>query len=153
MTIQNLDFPSLDLATDDLEAIKVLEIIKMYFDSNVNSKIELFQEITHPNFIRFGLGNSNELYCMSRDEVINQSLIGLSKARESIPNFKCSFRIKKIKHLTIHDVIASIGVEWIMVMTDSIGTHCTCFHLAKVEGTWILVNALDRGKEVLDQNP
>ncbi|MFX0181734.1 MAG: hypothetical protein ACFE95_01530 [Candidatus Hodarchaeota archaeon] len=133
--------------------MNLLEIIKMYFDSSVNSRIELFQEITHPNFIRFGLGNSNELYYMSRDEVINQSLIGLSKARETIPNFKCSFKIKKITHLTIHDVIASIGVEWIMMMTDSVGIHCTCFHLAKDEGKWILVNALDRGKEGLIKIP
>lgn len=144
----NLNFPEFDLDTDDPDSVLVLEIIKKYFDSNVNSKIELFQEITHDTFTRSGLGNSNELYQMSREEIITHSLGGLAKARETQLNFKCLFNIERITHLTIHDVIAAVGVEWEMIMTDSIGTHCTCFHLAKDEGRWTVISALDRGFEV-----
>ena len=96
---------------------------------------------------RLSLGNNNELYLITRDEVINQSLIGLEKSRKSIPNFKCTFKIEKIKHFMIHDLIVSISIEWVMLMAESTGNHCTCFHLVKSEDKWLIVDILDRGVE------
>lgn len=147
MITPNLEFLDFEDPDADPEANKILQTIKMFFDSNVNSKTELFKQICHPKLSRLSLGNNNELYWMTRDEVINQSLIGLEKARKSIPNFKCTFRIDRIKHFIIHDLIASISIEWVMLMTESTGNHCTCFHLVKSEEKWLIVDILDRGVE------
>jgi hypothetical protein len=143
----NLKFPDFEVSNAEPEAKAILNTIKMFFDSNVNSKVDLFKKISHPKLKRLAMGNSNKLYWMTRDEMINQSLKGLANARNSIPNFICKFKIETIKHFTIHDVIASIAVEWEMLMTDSTGNHCTCFHLVKTEDVWLIVDILDRGIE------
>ena len=144
-----MEFPDFDLSIDDPEAPLILETIKMYFECSVNSNVDLFLEISHPKLTRLALGNSNELYWMTQEEVITQSLEGLANARKNVPNFQCRFRINKLIHFTIHDVIASIAVDWTMLMTESTGHHCTCFHLAKHEDNWIIAHVIDRGRESL----
>jgi len=72
MTIPNLEFPDFEVPDPNFEAKIILETIKLFFDSNVNSKVDLFNEICHPKLSRLGIGNSNELYWMTRPRLLQE---------------------------------------------------------------------------------
>ena len=59
--------------------------------------------------------------------------------------------IEKIEQVVIHeDLIASVHVLYRMVFPDGYGKHRCFYNLAKIEGKWMIVNAVDRGFQVME---
>ncbi len=57
------------------------------------------------------------------------------------------FKLNKLKQIGVHGPIASVEVDWQMIMPDSIGIHCTYFHIVNTENQWLVANVTDHGYE------
>ncbi|HUT81907.1 MAG TPA: hypothetical protein VMZ29_11945 [Candidatus Bathyarchaeia archaeon] len=113
---------------------------------------EKFQAIWHPQAIRFGLGNANELMTMNKEEMIKYSLTGLRNLKKQLPSSESiKFTIKEILDIKcLEGVIGSVLVKWQMNLPGSVGTHQTFIQFAKHENKWVIVNVLDKGIEEIE---
>ena len=58
----------------------------------------------------------------------------------SLPDL-VEFKIEKIRHIDVHQMIATAGVDYAM----PIGSHAGFFNLVKTDGEWRIANWVDHG--------
>lgn len=134
--------------TEDEEA-KLRELVNTYIKTMGTGDEERFHEIWHPAARRFSIGNSNELHSFSQAEIDEYTLKGIKQLRkEASDSARFEFVLDEVLHFSIYsNLIASVEVKLHMTLPGSEGLHHTYFHLAKQNGKWRIVNALDRGYE------
>jgi hypothetical protein len=57
-----------------------------------------------------------------------------------LPKF-IDFKIREIKHIDVHQAIATARVDYLM----PVGLHSGFFNLVKVQGQWLIANWVDHG--------
>jgi hypothetical protein len=132
------------------EEIVIRELVEDYIDIMEKTDEKRFLELWHPDARRFGMGNANELYSFSKDEIVKYSITGLKNLKEQIPNPEViKFTITEIVNISVSEgVIASAEIKWQMVLPDSKkGNHHTFIQFAKKNDMWLIVNVLDKGFE------
>ena len=135
------------MSSDEEKVLKKLaeDFINILEDSDE----EKFKVIWHSKAIRFGIGNSNELMTMNKDEMIEFSLNGLMNLKKQIQDPEAiKFTIKEIVQVSCYqNIIGAVELKWQMVLPGSKGTHHTFIQFAKDEGKWQIVSVLDKGYE------
>ncbi|MFQ5980839.1 MAG: nuclear transport factor 2 family protein [Candidatus Heimdallarchaeota archaeon] len=127
---------------------EVRDIVLAFFDSLANCDEETFLSLWHPNARRVGLGNNNELYNFSQDEILNYTVRGLKDFLVKNPEHHYEQNVDELFHIYVfQDLIASVGVAYHMIMPEGRGDHVSLIHLAKDEGKWLIVGQTDRGFE------
>lgn len=131
------------------EEIMLKEITEDYINIMQECNEEKFKGLWHPDAKMFGMGNSNQLNVMSRDDIIKSSLNGLRNLKNQIPNpEEIRFVIDEIIRIQhIDGVIANVELRWHMQLPGSLGKHHTFIQYAKYDDMWYIVNVLDRGLE------
>lgn len=142
----DLKFPKLS-AELEVEEKEVWDVIKTYFISNVTSDAETFDSIWDATASRHSIGNDDELHAFNRDQIVQLSLEGLQKAKETIPGFTVQIEVESIDiSVRSGTRTASVEVQYLMHMPGSIGHHHCIFLLARAPD-WRIVSCLDRGIE------
>lgn len=129
----------------DVEKVKTT--LERYYSSQENSNKEEFLKVWHSDARRISFGNDNEMLVSTTEDIIKYTIDGLRIAKERDPDFYVKFQIKEIKHVAVHDVIASAEVDWQMEMPMARGFHASFFHLAKIDDNWTIIGLTDRGME------
>lgn len=122
----------------------ILNLYKSFEDSD----IELFKSITHPEVRTVNIGNSNESFVFGRDEIINNTILGLKNVREQVPGFYAKWVEVQVKSIKVHDRIASAEVIYKMDMPESYGNHSSFIQFIKEDIQWQIIEIIDRGIEI-----
>lgn len=133
------------MTTDQHKEIKA--VILALYNSYEQSNPSLFKSIIHSQVRTINIGNNNQIHIFSADEIIENTILGLKRAKEQIPGFYAKWVNINFISLTIHDLIASIEITYTMKMPDSYGNHSTFIQLAKENTKWLIINIIDRGLE------
>ncbi|MHA2496376.1 MAG: nuclear transport factor 2 family protein [Candidatus Hodarchaeales archaeon] len=126
---------------------KAKETLERYYSSQEHSNEEEFLSVWHPEARRISFGNDNKMLVSNTEEIIKYTINGLRIAKERDPDFYVKFQVNKIKHVAVHDVVASAEVDWQMEMPMARGLHASFFHLAKIDDHWMIIGLTDRGVE------
>ncbi len=129
------------------EAKNVEETLNTLFQSFENADEAQFLSVTHPAVRTVNIGNDNEAHVFSVEDIRKFAILGLRNAMDKIPGFYARRVITALKHIAVHDLIASAEVDYRMEMPDSVGIHTAYLHLLKVDGKWLVTNIIDRGLE------
>jgi hypothetical protein len=108
-----------------------------------------FLNVWHPEAKRFVFSPNNELYILTTEDILRDQFHEIQKEQEKNPEYSVHFFIKQIKFFDIQPdrLIASALVDWQMLVSGKcVGFHYTYYHLAKIDGKWIIVNATDRAR-------
>ncbi|MFW9916751.1 MAG: nuclear transport factor 2 family protein [Candidatus Thorarchaeota archaeon] len=129
----------------DIEKVK--KTLGRYYSSQEHSNKEEFLSVWHADARRISFGNDNKMLVSTSEDIIKYTIDGLRIAKERDPDFYVNFQVNEIKHVAVHDVVASAEVDWKMEMPMARGFHSSFFHLAKIEDEWIIIGLTDRGVE------
>ncbi|MHA2500556.1 MAG: nuclear transport factor 2 family protein [Candidatus Hodarchaeales archaeon] len=130
---------------EDVEKVK--KALEQYYSSQEHSNIEEFLSVWHPEARRTSFGNDNKMLVSNTEDIIKYTINGLRIAKERDPDFYVKFQVKEVKHVAVHDVVASAEVDWQMEMPMARGLHASFFHLAKIDDNWTIIGLTDRGVE------
>ena len=134
------------------EEIELKELIEDFIHILEVGDESSFVDIWHPRAIRFGLGNTNELMAMNKEEIIKFSLKGIQGLRKQISGQELvKFQIDEIIQINVVEgLIANAELKWHMILPGSKGSHHTFIQFAKDNQKWFIVNVLDKGFEKLE---
>ena len=135
------------MTTKNNEIEQIKNSLLVFFQGLDETNEELFKSVTHQNVRTVNIGNSNEIFVFTVEEIIEYTITGLRNAIQKNPGFFSRREEIDIDHITVHEIIASAEVSYKMVMPESVGYHRIYFHLAKENGKWMIVNIIDRGLE------
>lgn len=127
---------------------EIVELLESYFAKQSLFDGDSMLEFWHPGGIMHLVGNRN----VFRQVTIEDQANHIKKAREKMPDLKVEFVLDEIEQVVVHeDLIASAHVRYRMVFDEGYGRHRCFLSLTKVDGKWGIVNTVDRGFEVLDE--
>ncbi|NHJ03806.1 MAG: hypothetical protein EAX90_03215 [Candidatus Heimdallarchaeota archaeon] len=131
------------------EEIILKEIVEDFINILEKGDVENFKNLWHPKALKFGLGNTNELMVMNKDEMIKFALEGIQGLRKQIPNQEMiRFQIDEIIRIQlIENIAASVEVKWHMILPGSKGNHHSFIQFAKDNKKWFIINILEKGFE------
>lgn len=112
--------------TKATEVEKVKNVLETFFEGLDTHDGTTIRQIWHPDaklFLNNAILNTRPL----------SFLLGLPEDMD--------FEIKKIKHIDVHNVIATARVDYLM----SVGLHSGFFNLVKANGEWFIANWVDHG--------
>jgi hypothetical protein len=132
----------------DKDHKQIEETIQALYQSFENGDVELFKSVTHPQARTVNIGNSNQAFVFSLEEIINNTILGLRNAKEQIPGFFANWVNIYIKTVQTHDQIASAEVTYTMEMPESYGEHTSFIQLLKDGARWLIIQIIDRGLEI-----
>lgn len=127
---------------------KIKAVILALYQSYEECNPELFRSITHPQVRTVNIGNKNQIHIFSCNDIIENTIMGLHRAKKQIPGFYAKWVDINFKSIQIYDQIASIEITYTMKMPDSHGNHSSFIHLSKENDKWLIINIIDRGFEV-----
>ena len=136
------------MTTDQQSEIKA--IILALYNSYEQSNIGLFKSTTHPQIRTVNIGNSKEIHIFSADDIIENTILGLSRAKDKIPGFYAKWVDFNFKSIMNYDLIASVELTYTMKMPESYGKHSAFIQLIRENGKWLIISILDKGLEVYD---
>jgi hypothetical protein len=121
---------------------KITKMIEAYFARQSEFDGDGMLEFWHPGGMMYLVGNNNEF----RIVTVEEQAAHIKETRERVPDLKVHFQIETIEQVVEHeDLIASVHVRYRMILPDGYGKHRCFYNLAKIEGKWGIVNAVDRG--------
>ena len=121
---------------------EITELIEAYFAKQSEFDGNNMFDFWQPGGMLYLVGNNNEF----RIVTIEDQAAHIREAKERMPDLKVLFQIEMIEQVVVHDdLIASVYVRYRMAFPDGYGKHRCFYNLAKIEGKWRIVNAVDRG--------
>lgn len=124
---------------------EIIHFIEAYFARQSEFDGDGMLEFWHPEGRLYLVGNQNVFRIVSIEEQVRH----IKEAKESVPDLKIEFVLDEIEQVTVQeDLIASVHVRYRMLMPQGYGKHRCFYHLAKIDGKWGFVNAVDRGYQV-----
>ena len=121
---------------------EITELIEAYFAKQSEFDGNNMFDFWQPEGMMYLVGNNNEF----RIVTIEDQAAHIREAKERMPDLKVLFQIEMIEQVVVHDdLIASVHVRYRMTFPDGYGKHRCFYNLAKIEGKWRIVNAVDRG--------
>lgn len=126
---------------------EITKMIEAYFSIQSEFDGDGMLGFWHSGGMMYLVGNNNEFRIVSVEDQASH----IKEAKDRVPDLKVHFEIEKIEQVVIHeDLIASVHVLYRMVFPDGYGKHRCFYNLAKIEGKWMIVNAVDRGFQVME---
>lgn len=125
--------------------MEIIQFIEAYFARQSEFDGDGMLEFWHPGGRLYLVGNQNEFRVVSIEEQVKQ----IKVAKERVPDLKVEFVLDEIEQVTVEqELIASVHVRYRMLLPQGYGKHRCFYHLAKIDGKWGFVNAVDRGYQV-----
>jgi hypothetical protein len=125
---------------------EITKLIEDYFVKQSEFDGDSMLDFWQPGGMMYLVGNNNEF----RIVAVEDQSAHIREAKERAPDLKVHFQIEMLEQVVVHeDLIASVHVRYRMTFPDGYGNHRCFYNLAKVEGKWRIVNAVDRGFQVM----
>ena len=120
---------------------KVSKVLQDYYDSCERSDDKRVSAFLHSEARMFNVGNDNEFFIRSRQEFVEGAIIAPRTHQVEL-----AFDVEIERVDVVDDLIATAKVRNHVTYADSTGEHHSYVNLAKIDGQWVIVNVLDRGK-------
>ena len=105
-------------------------------------------EFWHSDGMMYLVGNENQF----RVVCILDQIGHIKEAKKHRPDMSVEFTLDEIEQITTYDeLIASVHVRYRMIFPGGYGQHRCFYNLAKIDGKWLIANAVDRGLQVLPE--
>ena len=125
---------------------EVKQLIEAYFARQSDFDGDGMLAYWHSGGMMYLVGNQNEFRVISVEEQVAH----IREAKARLPDLKVRFFIDEIEQVVVHEaLIASVHLRYRMVFPEGYGEHRCFYNLAKIDGRWGIVNAVDRGFQVL----
>lgn len=125
---------------------EIIQLLEAYFERQSLFDGEGMLEFWHPGGRMYLVGNNNEFRVVTIEEQAGH----IKVAKERVPDLTVTFILDEIEQVVVHDeLIAAAHVRYRMILPEGYGQHRCFYHLAKMDGKWGLVHAVDRGIQVL----
>jgi hypothetical protein len=125
---------------------ELIQLIEAYFAKQSAFDGDGMLAYWHPGGTMYLVGNQNEFRVVTIEEQVGH----MKEAKERVPDLQVEFVLDEIEQVAIQeDLIASAHVRYRMIFPAGYGQHRCFYHLAKIQGKWGIVNAVDRGFQVL----
>ena len=125
---------------------EITKLLENYFTAQSDFGADTVLDFWHPGGDLYLVGNQGEFRVVTIEEQIAHT----KEAKTMVPDLKVEFLLDEIELVTVHeDLIASVHVRYRMLFPEGQGVHRCFYNLAKIDGQWGIVNAVDRGFQSL----
>jgi hypothetical protein len=125
---------------------EITQLIQTYFARQSDFDGEGMLAFWHPEGKMYLVGNQGEF----RVVTIEDQASHIKEAKTHRPDLSVEFVLDEIEQVRVHDdLIASVHVRYRMVFPEGYGVHRCFYNLANMDGKWGIVNAVDRGLQVI----
>jgi hypothetical protein len=126
---------------------ELVQFIKAYFASQSAFDGDGMLGFWHAGARMYLVGNANTFRVVTIEEQVNH----IKEAKARVPDLRVEFLLDEVEQVVVQDeLIASVHVRYRMMLPEGYGEHRCFYNLAKVDGKWGIVNAVDRGIQVLE---
>jgi hypothetical protein len=126
---------------------EIIQHIEAYFARQSDFDGDAMLEAWHSGGVMYLVGNQNEFRVVTVEEQASH----VKETKERVPDLRVEFVLDEIEQVVVHDeLIASAHVRYRMIFPEGYGRHRCFYNLAKIEGKWGIVNAVDRGIQVIE---
>ena len=123
-----------------------VQLIEAYFTAQSGFDGDRILKFWHPEGKMYLVGNQDEFRVVTIEDQISH----MEDAKERVSDLTVDFVIDEIEQVAVHDdLIASIHIRYRMIFPEGYGEHRCFYNLAKIKGVWGIVNAVDRGFQVM----
>jgi len=124
---------------------EIIQLLEAYFERQSLFDGGGMLEFWHPGGRMYLVGNQNEFRVVTIEEQVDH----IKGAKERLPDLRVTFVLDEIEQVVVQDdLIAAAHVRYRMILPEGYGQHRCFYHLAKIDGKWGLVGAVDRGIQV-----
>ncbi len=124
---------------------EIIHFIKSYFAARAKFNGIDVRRFWYPEGKMFLVGNQGTFRIVTNEKQAEH----IQKTNEKRPELKVDFVLDEIEQVQVHDdLIATVHVRYRMIFPEGYGQHRSFINMAKIDGTWMIVNAVDRGLEV-----
>jgi hypothetical protein len=126
---------------------EIVQFIEAYFARQSAFDGDGMLDSWHAGGRMYLVGNENTFRVVTIEEQASH----IKEVRARVPDLRVEFMLDEVERVEVQDeLIASVHVRYRMILPEGYGKHRCFYHLAKVDGKWGIVNAVDRGIQVLD---
>lgn len=128
---------------------EIVEFIEAYFAARSKFDGIAVRDFWYPEGKMFLVGNQGEFRVVTNEEQADH----VKQTKQAVPDLTVEFVLDEIEQIQFHDdLIASVHVRYRMVFPEGYGKHRSFLNLTKIDGSWQIVNAVDRGLQVIPED-
>jgi len=126
---------------------EIVQFIEAYFARQSDFDGEGMLEFWHAGGKMYLVGNDQTFRVVTVEEQARH----IQEAKARVPDLQVEFVLDEVEKVEVQDeLIASVHVRYRMLLPEGYGKHRCFYNLAKIDGKWGIVNAVDRGIQVFE---